>query len=144
MDTLSLIADLVEKTKAKGVQVRGMENRAGQMWNGFWNIFLMWVTTGVPIVGEQEMSLDKWELTDIEKLSFVGTDFRIVPLDVAELKECPKKAVLRSLSADYATNSETVAFWSLEHISTSAIVGVVRHTDLAKITIRRLPRVIPN
>jgi hypothetical protein len=49
------------------------------------------------------------------------------------MDDCLTRKILCVLSEDYAANHATTAFWYLQHISTSAIAGVVRHTDLIEI-----------
>lgn len=69
-------------------------------------------------------------LLDIQKVSFVGEPSRIRPVVTTDdIQDCTH-AVLKTLSLDYAENFNKITFWFLQHISTGAIVGVVRHSWL--------------
>ena len=93
----------------------------GLTLNVVWEEVVEMITTGT------------WVLSEIAKVSF-NSENRMIPLAPAEMGDCPTRETLCALSEDYADNNNTVAFWFLQDISTNAIKGVIRHTDMMNLS----------
>lgn len=102
-----------------------------------WSVLLELLTTGIRRAkyqgaGEWTETCEKWELSQIVKVSF-NLEFRIISLIPGEEIDDATRAICCALSPDYARNGNTIAFWYLQHTNTCAIAGVIRHTDLMKL-----------
>ncbi len=100
-----------------------------------WNILVESFTTG--IIETKRNSEGVWtripttklKLSDISYISF-NNELCIIPLPFT-LNPLPIiYKMLCVLSEDYQINHTTTNFWYLQHISTGAIVGVIRHEHL--------------
>ena len=74
---------------------------------------------------------NQWKLEDIAKISF-DTDLRMVPYIPNDNQIYEDTfTILSALSKDFTQNNQNVNFWFVQHISTSAIWGVFRDSELA-------------
>ena len=119
-------------TQAIGSNARALVSAQAGMKDDVQIRFMSGTTDNLP--GTDIMGMirsNQWKLEDIAKISF-ERDLRMVPYIQNDNQICADTfTILCALSEDFTKNNQDVNFWFVQHISTSAIWGVFRDSELA-------------